>query len=261
VVAGSLTLFAQPASAACPWNQPGNMASVVYCRIYDSRQSVGSPSASDIATNILNRNAERQRALDQGFRQLQDILQARSARSSEPSVSNLRDKRLPTQQVGPELNPNAYYYPVRVDPEESTYRSSGGGASFGWPADEPVIDGSKIPSTIVFPQTATDPMTAEIRRQTGEMPSPPGPSISTDRDKRLQPQTTQDDEAAYWRGQLLANLPESTDSLGFPLAPHSPSPQLASEPPTDENGIITDRSLDIFAQVHNSYQKNQRKTR
>ena len=69
----------------------------------------------------------------------------------DPRVSNQRDKRLPPEQIGADLNPGAYYYPVTVDPSESTYQ---GGTGFGGPWDpqpEPVIDGSNIPSTIDFP--------------------------------------------------------------------------------------------------------------
>jgi hypothetical protein len=153
VVAGSLALVAKPASA-CNWNDPSNLASVMYCRMVGNGSGVSAPSASDVAANILNRNAQRQQALDQGFRQLQDILQARAARGADPRVSSLGDKRLPPEQIGADLNPNAYYYPVKWDPAEATYGPSHGGGLDAWQAEEPVIDGSNIPSVIDF----LDPM-------------------------------------------------------------------------------------------------------
>jgi hypothetical protein len=115
VVAGSLTLSARPADA-CSWSD-ADTVDVFYCQHLDSRAGAGAQSGSDVATTILNRTVEAQRTLQEGIRQLQDILQARSAPGSAPRVSNLRDKTLPPQQVGADLSPSGYYYyPIKVDP-------------------------------------------------------------------------------------------------------------------------------------------------
>ena len=67
--------------------------------------------------------------------------------------------------------------------------------------DEPVIDGSNIPSTIEFPGRT------------------PRPGTNAAPDRRVPSNPVKDDDADWYRQQLLKSLPEHPDMLGNPIAP------------------------------------------
>jgi hypothetical protein len=108
--------------------------------------AAGLQAGSQIAQNLLGQFARRQAAERQVDRS--------DSVSDDPRVYDRRDKRLPPEQIGADLNPGAYDYPVTWDPAEATYGPSQGGGFDLWTAEEPVIDGSNIPPVIDF----LDPM-------------------------------------------------------------------------------------------------------
>jgi hypothetical protein len=155
---------------------------LIYKMCMSTHTNDGSPtSSSSVVADIENRNAQAQRNLEQGFNALRQIIQNRQAERAA-SVSDRLDKRLPPEDVGSGLSPNAYPAvsdSYRCNELRSTYHSGNPGPAAECMTDndwtstytsgsyvgqarysepEPVIDGSNIPSIIDFSgKSALDP--------------------------------------------------------------------------------------------------------
>lgn len=201
-------------------------------------------SAANTAADILNRNAAAQRALEQGFDRMREIIHNRQAadnRSYASTPSSPTYGRNNGDGFGTDHSPYAYVPQSASDSadcwaQRSTYHYGNPGSVSGctsaldssstyrpgslpgyvpYSAPETVIDGSDIPCSISFP------------------PDPLNPFDGVPCDNQIQP------------------------TIDFPAS----APRFVAPHPTDATGVITDRNLNIFDVVTDRINEIERRQR